>query len=343
LIGVITGGVLGIVTALYGFGVWALLIKLLSSRLLTSLSYFVRSKWIPMFHFNLNEIKHFFSFGAHFTGIKILIYWSRRLDDLLIGKFIGTASLGIYSNSYKLLMMPIRNIKQQVVNVGFPVISSIQDSPERIKKIVLKLANGIAILAYPIMIGLFFVADEFVIVLLGEKWAEMIPLVKLFSLASLFDLIVFPEAILAALNKTKMLLKLTLGTRLFFIICIFVGLNWGIYGVAIGVSISMIINFFPFAYFSGKWIELNPFEILKEVIPIFMLCVLMGIILFSFNWAFADKVSLAALLFYKIIIGGFIYLLFLFNTSHELIVPIRTKFLKKISTTIKESRKTKLL
>lgn len=269
---VLISGIVGIVMAFLGYGVWSLVGKTMTRTLVLTIGFFLFSaRWFPSLVFDWQVCKELSSMSFNYTGTITFNYWSRRLDDFLIGKFMGATALGIYSYAYRLLLFPIRMIKVQMIRVMFPTFSNIQDEPDRIRSMALKLAGAISMVTYPIMLMLFFLADSFVLLVLGEEWLPIIPILRLFCFGVLLELVVFPGSIMLSQGKADLLLKVTVCTKLLTILCIIIGLNWGIQGVATGVTIAMLINFFPSAYFSGRLIGLEISAILKKVIPFFCL------------------------------------------------------------------------
>ena len=125
IIAVILAGVIGIALAYHGFGVWSLVYQLIAFTIINALLLWILSPWRPKLEFSISDIKDIFHFSAHLTGFNFLNYFSRNIDQLLIGKFLGTQALGYYSLAYKIMLYPLQNISRVISKVMFPVFSKI--------------------------------------------------------------------------------------------------------------------------------------------------------------------------------------------------------------------------
>ena len=136
------------------------------------------SRWYPNFIFSFIALKSMFQFSGSFTAEASLNYWARNFDNFLIAKFLGDASLGIYSRAYNIMLLPLTNFSQVISRVLFPSFSSIKKDRARIKNVYLKISRIVALVTFPLMFGIWATADKFVIVIFGNQWADMIPIVK---------------------------------------------------------------------------------------------------------------------------------------------------------------------
>ena len=179
-------------------------------------------------------------------------YWARTLDQLLIGRFIGPAALGIYSRAYTLMLMPLSQVSRVVGRVMFPALSSIQDDKPRVKRVYLKSISVIGLITFPMMTGLFAVSDHFILALLGDKWAEVIPLFRIFCWVGLLQSIATTVGWIYHLRETG--LYFTMGViGSFDCYSFIIGIHWGIIGVAWSYAIVIIVFWIPFGLFRVVW------------------------------------------------------------------------------------------
>jgi O-antigen/teichoic acid export membrane protein len=174
-----------IILAFMGLGVWSLAWQTLISTTLTVILMWHISNWRPSTIFDKSAIKDLFHYSSNLLGFGVFNYWVRNGDDLLIGKFIGSAGLGIYARAYNIMLMPLTHISATVGQVMFSSLSKLQEDKERVKHVYLRSISIIALITFPMMIGLLVVADSFVLALLGQKWAAVIPLLQIFCLLGL--------------------------------------------------------------------------------------------------------------------------------------------------------------
>lgn len=123
---------LAIYLALFGYGIYALIFSVLSMAIL--LLYFGLRVHKPKFIFKLFEIKDFFVFGSYSTGNGIVSTIASRIDIILIGKLLGTDSLGLYSVIKELILRPAELINPIITKVAFPTMSKVNDDLQKVKK-----------------------------------------------------------------------------------------------------------------------------------------------------------------------------------------------------------------
>ena len=240
---VIIAGLVGIFMAYSGFGVWSLVCQLISFTLVNAFLLWILSEWRPKFIFSLSAIKEILPFSMHITGVNIIGYFAENVDQLVIGKFLGTLSLGYYSLAYKLMLYPLQSIHVVLNKVLFPAYSKIQNDLDKMKKVYEVVAKAVVLLIYPMMLGLFVVAPEFVRVVYGEKWGPAIFLVRVFSICGLIKALSDPliGPIRLSVGRSALHFKMSLLNVVMVTIAVFIGLNWGISGIAIVYTIFTLL------------------------------------------------------------------------------------------------------
>lgn len=164
---VLVAGGVAVTLALLGGGVWSLVAQLLCHQALQSILFWTYTSWRPGFSFSWPALRDLMHYGANLTGFNIINYWARQADDLLIGKVMGLASLGIYNRAYTLMLLPLTQVTSLLSRVMFPALSRIQHDKGKVRWAYLRMIQLVAFITFPMMIGLFVVAEPFVATLLG--------------------------------------------------------------------------------------------------------------------------------------------------------------------------------
>jgi len=239
----ITGaGSIGIYMAYSGFGVWSLVSQMLSYTILNGILLWRLSRWRPKLIFSYDAIKDMIHFSVNFTGFNIVNYLARNVDYLLIGRFLGAQSLGIYALAHKLMMAPLTNISWVITRVMFPAFSKINHDLARLRNIYLKITRFISYIAFPLVLGLFIVAPELVGAVFGPKWSTAIVLIRILCVCSLFHSIyTTTTSIILSQARSDLLFKLSIFNVLCVASAIFFGLRWGLVGVALSYTIEQIV------------------------------------------------------------------------------------------------------
>jgi PST family polysaccharide transporter len=231
-------------------------------------------------------------------GTNTFGYWTRNADNLLIGKYLSSDSLGIYSQAYRILLFPVSNISGVINQVFFPSFSKIQDDKPKIKKYHLQLTRAVAFITFPLMVGLYSTSSHFVLALFGAKWSGMIAIIQIFCVLGINQSIMALNGNLY-LSQGRADLQFRVGIifKLNIIIGIIVGLQWGIMGVAIGYAIASLINVYPNFYFAGGLVDLSFKELVINLTPVTIVSLSMGgIVLLIEYFIPADWNSLVHLL-----------------------------------------------
>ncbi len=241
LISIILSSSFGISLAYFGYGVWSLVWQNISMNLIFTLFVWVFEEWKPKLYFSWEDIKSLKSFSGNLLGSNLLNYFSRRSDYLLIGKFLGASSLGYYTLAYTLMLFPLQNVSSSLVKTLFPALSKIQDNDIEFKNIYLKSTKYIAFITFPLMFGLFAVADEFILTIFGEKWAPAIFLIKVLSFVGLVQSIETTVGVIyLSKGKTDWMFQWNIYASIVAVGAIFFGMQWGINGVAFSYAIANI-------------------------------------------------------------------------------------------------------
>jgi O-antigen/teichoic acid export membrane protein len=178
----VISGLAAILLALRGFGVWSLVWQQILSYVGAMIGMWWVLGWRPHLTFDRGAVAELFGFSANLTGFSVVNYWFRNGDNLLIGRYFGSAPLGIYSRAYSLMLLPLSQVTWVMAGVMFPALSKLQNDKMRVKNIYIRMVSIIGLITFPMMLGLLVVSDHFVLALYGPAWAEMIPVLRIFCI-----------------------------------------------------------------------------------------------------------------------------------------------------------------
>lgn len=312
---VLSGGI-GIGMALGGFGVWSLVAQSLAATAVAVAWVWRLSPWRPRLSFRWTHLKDLLGFGTNLLGFNVFNYWVRSADDLLIGRVVGAGALGVYTRAYALMLLPLTQISAVIGRVMFPALSSIQREQSRVKSIYLRAIRSIALITFPMMVGLLVVADEFVLALLGPQWAAVIPILRLFSLVGLVQSIGTTVGwIYQSQGRTDLMFRWGMAVGVVLLGSFAVGIRWGAMGVATAYTVaSVLVLPYPLFAIPARLIDLSVREILLVLLPILACAMAMGLVVWladvlmppgSPDWmALLFQISLGAAVY-----GGLVHLL----------------------------------
>jgi PST family polysaccharide transporter len=291
-----------------GYGVYALVWQLILLNVFNVAFVWATSKWKPSFIFDKAAIKELWGFSSNLLGFTILNYWIRTGDNLLIGKFAGPASLGIYTRAYSLMLMPISQVTSNLSGVMFPALSRIQDDKLRIKRIYLQASSVIALITFPMMLGLFVAADVFVLTLFGAKWIDVIPVIRILCFVGLTQSIGTTVGWLYySQGRTDLMFKWGIWAGIVTLISFAIGIFWG----AIGVATAYAVRSFLLVYFNysipGKLIDMSFSEVAKAVSSVLVCAVLMASGIFCLRFLIPASTPVWLSLMVQVTVGVVVY------------------------------------
>ena len=199
-------GLLSIIYAFYGGGVYALVFPMtISTFCILCVNLYEYPRHID-WKFNLEPIKRIFSYSSFIFLYGIVDFFSTNLDKLIIGRSLDMKSLGLYQKSYSLMLMPMGYLSFVITPVLQPYLSDYQDDINFIKEKYLQLIKLLSIISIPIGIFSFFAAKELIRIFYGDNWIYSAPAFSILSLSIPFLLILSTAgSIFQSTNNTKLL------------------------------------------------------------------------------------------------------------------------------------------
>ncbi|WP_138506705.1 MOP flippase family protein [Nostoc sp. PA-18-2419] len=233
LIAVCVGGVVGVVMAFMGFGIWSLVSQQLINGLVQIIVLWSASNWRPRFKFSPKHFKELFTFGINVLGTQILNFVNRRSDDLLISYFLGPVALGYYSVAYRLLIIITQLLTGVTNQVAMPAFSRLQQEPEKLKSAFYKVTQLTSLISFPAFLGMAALAPELVRVLFGEQWLPSIPVMQVLAFIGIVHSVsYFNGTVMTAMGKPFWKLRLNFMHSIANVIGFSIAVHWGIVAVA---------------------------------------------------------------------------------------------------------------
>jgi len=306
----VSGGV-AITMASRGFGVWSLAWSIVVSACVTQFLYLFKAEWRPSRVFSLTAIKELLGFSGNVFAYNLYNYWVRNSDNLLIGKYLGSVELGVYSRAYSLMLMPLNFISSAFSQVMFPALSLIQDDKTKVKEIYLKTIASIALITFPMMLGLWVVSDVFVRVMLGVKWLGVIPFLEVFSLLGLVQSVATTTGwIYLSQGRADLQLRFMVVASAMIIGSIIIGILLGS-SMAVAVSYAFtsgILLFYPCFAIPGRLINMTVAEVLRKLSGILACAIFMAAVVWYVGRLLPESLNVLVKLIIQVLAGGLIYL-----------------------------------
>lgn len=292
--GAILFSVVAITLAKAGQGVWSLVYGYLINTLMYTLMVWFFCKWRPDFTFSRTIALELFHFGKFIFLSALLLFLKMNLDNMLVGKLLGVAKLGLYAVAFNVSNFISDYFGSKIYRVMYPAYSKLQNDLEGLKSAYLKILKHISLISVPFCFGVILLGGQFLRFAYGEKWLGAFSVMKILAFAGLFNVILTSnEAILVAQGKSRISFWLYFIQVAFFLIFIkpagrLFDLN-GIGVIVTGASfLAMLLSFF-WVY---KSLSLNIKQIYRSFQPSLVCSLLISVsLIIAQNLLVMDSVS----------------------------------------------------
>lgn len=278
-------GVIGIGMALCGFGVWSLVGQQLSRQLFNTFFLWFYNKWRPDLEFSKESFKELFSFGSKLllSGLLDTVY--KNSYYIVIGRFYSATQLGQYTRSEQFNSIFSTNLTAVVQRVSYPVLSSIQNEPERLKNAYRRTIKITMLVSFACMLGLAAIAKPLVLILIGEKWLASVLFLQIICFAGmLYPLHAINLNILQVKGRSDLFLKLEVIKKIIALFPIIVGILYGIEYMLLGSVITSFVAYFLNSYYSARLIDYPTSKQIHDILPTFCISFVIAFIMWCFSF-----------------------------------------------------------
>lgn len=254
----IVSGIVGIVLAWWGFGVWTLVWQQLSGAIANTLLLWWYSSWRPRLIYSWKSFRELFAFGSNLliSGLLETIY--NNIYQIVIGKIYSASSLGFFTQAKQISALPSSNIHGIIGRVTYPVLSTLQDDDERLAANYRKILRMSAFIIFPLMCGLAGVSRPLINILLGSKWGfSATLLVPLCMTMMWYPIHAINLNLLKVKGRSDLFLRLEIIKKILGVSMLIITAPFGLivmcYGTIVNSIIALVIN----TYYTGKLIHVG--------------------------------------------------------------------------------------
>lgn len=304
--GTVCAAVVGIGMAYTGYGVWALVAQHLVNAFVSTVLLWIIVKWRPKRMFSLERLKGLYSFGWKLlvSGLLDTIY--NDLRQLIIGKLYSDVDLAFYNRGKQFPQLIIKNVNSSIDSVLLPSMAAQQDDRSRIRAMTRRAIKTSTYIMAPLMMGLAFVAEPVIRLLLTDAWLPCAQYMRIFCITYMFYPIHTANLnAIKAMGRSDLFLKLEVFKKTVGITVLLCTMWFGVeimaYSLLLTSVTSQIINSWP----NKKLLDYSYPDQLKDILPAILLAVGMGICV----W-FVEKLGLSSglTLLIQIPLGAAIYI-----------------------------------
>lgn len=268
----VISGCLAILLAYRGFGVWSLVVMQIASGAINVVILAIVTRWHPSLMFSFESFKELFSFGGFILAANVLQTICQNFQGVIIGRKFSASQMGYFSQAYKLDQVTSYSLPQVIVQVMYPVYSSIQDDRKRLQAVLLMNIRVISFAVFFLLGFLMLAAEPIILGLYGEKWITSVPYFQIFCVGGLFVCLQnINFYAVAAVGKSKDLFYWSFYKWGFLLTVLFIGSYVGMYGILWGMVASSFNIFAVNSYLASKHVGLTVLSQIRALFPVSMI------------------------------------------------------------------------
>ena len=258
----------GVLLAWLGYGVWALVSANLAQLGVRTGAMYLATRHSVRPSFDWRAARDLLSFGFGHSMAQIATALSQQGDNLVVGRWLGPAALGIYGRAYNLMVMPAHAFGRIINRVLFPVMSQVQDERTRLANAYERALAIVAFISLPLSAFLWVVAPEFIAIVLGPAWSEVVLPFRLLCISLLFRMSSkISDAVTKAAGEVYVRALLQYAYAALVVVGAIVGQRWGVAGVAVAVSTAMAVNWQNMAWLGRRITGLGWWRFTRAQVP----------------------------------------------------------------------------
>lgn len=328
--GTIISAVVGISMAYMGAGVWALVGQYLTNSFIDTFVLFVTNDWRPKLQFSFERAKQMLSYGWKVLLTTVVYTIEGDLRSLIVGKQFGSADLAYYDQGKKFPNLLVSNINTSISNVMFPVLSKNQDNRGRMKLICRRSIKTSTYLLAPLLLGLIAVSNEFVRVVLSDKWLPCVPFLQILTLVYLVrPLTTTDQQAIMSTGRSDLTLRIMIAVNVTDVILLLIAVfvMKSVIMIAVGALLTEAVSMALFMKYVKKCIGYTYLEQLSDITPSLLLAISMGAIVYLVG---KINVNVVAVLILQVVVGAGYYLVMSYILHFEpflyLVKMLKEKF-----------------
>lgn len=273
----VTGaGIISIVLALNGFGVWALVAYTVLRSFIATILFWKISTWSPLLKFSMQSLKGLFAYGSKILVAGLIQSFFQNIYYLIIGRFFPAQSLGYYTRATQFKDTPLNMVKTSVQKVTFPVFSSIQNEDAKLISGYRKVFRLLSAFILPTMVLIITTSRPLIEIILGEKWLPVVPYLQLMcAYGWIYALFTINIQLINIKGKSDYYLYIHIIDKLLIVASIVITYKYGIMAMIYGHMVSTILSFWVACVFLRKVISISLVLQLKNILPFLIGAILM--------------------------------------------------------------------
>ena len=316
IIGTITSGIVGVIMAYCGCGVWALVFQVLINSIMDTIILQLLIDWKPIMVFSFERLKVLFAYGWKILIQGFVLQLYANLRSLIIGKIYTPEDLAFYTKGNQFPDLISTNVDTSISTALFPTMAKKQDDIQIVKEIARRTTQITSFIMNPILIGLAIIADTFIELVIGTNWLPAVPYLRICCAILVFRA---PQTAIfqgiKAVGRSDSALIMDLPVRIFALAILIFSINYSVLFFAFSEILVTVFGTIFYAKMAKKILNYS----FKEVCIDFMINTALSVVMGGFvvGIGFIICINGWVKLLIQIISGFTIYILLSIVTENK--------------------------
>ena len=273
----VISGIIAIIAAYHGMGVWALVLQHLASGVISLIMLWIFSPWRPRGRWDKRSFSYLWGYGSKLLASGLLDRIYGNIYPIIIGKFYSAADLGQYTRATHYAGMPSGILTGVLQKVTFPVLSQIQEDTERLGNSYRRMLRFTVFIVFPVMVGMAALAYPLVVALVTDKWAQCVPYLQIICFSSMwYPVHAINLNLLQVKGRSDLFLRLEIIKKALITVVIFICVPFGIMGICYGAVFTSLACLVINTYYTGKLINVGLSRQMMDMTPTLLNSLAMG-------------------------------------------------------------------
>lgn len=289
-----------------GYGLWALVISQLIGAFVVCLVSWLSVTWRPSWQFDRQALRDLMRFGGFASGSRLIT--TVNVDQLMIGAFLGATAVGLFSFARRIFLMLNDVLTGALSAVSYPLLSSMQAEPEKLRETYLATTFLSSVLSFPMFVGLALIADQMIPLIFGSQWQDATLALQAFCAIGLLSCIgILQASLIRAKGRADWWMWYQTVQQILTALIILGLYRYGVSAVVIGIAVKTWLVWPVVAMMVGRMLNLSFTRYFAQFVPPLFACLAMAAAVFAVkHWMGAESLTSLVL---QVAIGALVYAL----------------------------------
>mgnify|MGYP002648653708 CR=1 FL=1 len=280
LIAAVISGIIGIIIAYHGYGVWALVIQQLVNAMINTIMLWLMSSWYPKWIYSWQSFRDLFGFGSKLLIASLMETIYNNIYPIFIGKFFSAYELGHYTRAFHFSSFPSSNITGIIEKVSYPALCKLQYDDDRLAYNYRRIIKMSAFIVFPLMLGLSALSHPLIMIIIGEKWEYCSYMLAIICFAMMWYPIHSANVgLLKVKGRSDLFLRLEILKKILGVAVLCVTFPFGLVIMCYGLIFNSLMCLFINTYYTGKLINIGYIKQMGDIFPVLCISFVMWLLI----------------------------------------------------------------